>query len=265
MEEKRKQSQPAEDPEAAAKRAEKAKKLEEQRKKMLEDRKKITSEKKPVEDIVINTAEPEAQVVQEPIKPVSSASTVTTLPTSVIQAVNINNNSIVYTSKDIDDIKQQARQEAIKDITREVDELRQLYNTELENKKKLQTKLTEYEATVQLLIQEKEQTKAISSTINGANTSAIVQENVQIKSMLTASETKYNKLKVQAEGIVDKANKHIATLTANHTKDLTAWKAKFVILETRANCAEQALAAKELQNQELLKICEEMISKLEQK
>jgi len=130
--------------------------------------------------------------------------------------------------------------------------------------KKLHTTLSEFESTIQSLMNDK--ANNLSTAVNiGGNNITQSQDNEKLKSLLAASETKYNKLKVQAESVVEKANKHIVTLTANHSKDLTAWKAKFVTLETRAHCAEQTLAAKEFQNQELLRICDEMIAKLEQK
>jgi len=100
---------------------------------MLEDRKKI--EKKSLEEPTIVTVD--AELVQIKSQLVTAANTISS--ESVIQQLHTPTQTLsdsnVYTSEQIEDIKQQGRQEAIKDITHELDELRKVYNTELENKK----------------------------------------------------------------------------------------------------------------------------------
>jgi chromosome segregation ATPase len=76
-------------------------------------------------------------------------------------------------------------------------------------------------------------------------------------------ERRYEALKSHAESKLDSANVEIAKVRATYEKEIAALKTKYSRCEIQIQSLERTLAGKELENQELTKICDGLVQQME--
>ena len=76
-------------------------------------------------------------------------------------------------------------------------------------------------------------------------------------------EKRYETLKSHAEGKLDEANIEIARVRAGYEKEINGVKLKLSRAEIQIGSLERALKGKEMENEELTKICDGLVQQME--
>ena len=80
---------------------------------------------------------------------------------------------------------------------------------------------------------------------------------------MNAFERRYESLKSHAESKLDEANIEIARVRSTFEKEISTLKTKLSRSEVNVASLERSLAGKELENQELTKICDGLVLQME--
>ncbi|KAI9202595.1 transforming acidic coiled-coil-containing protein-domain containing protein [Polychytrium aggregatum] len=85
---------------------------------------------------------------------------------------------------------------------------------------------------------------------------------IKTRSELANSERRFDTLRAHAEEKLESANIEIARVRASHEKDMSAQRAKLQRAELQIKSIEKTVETKTLENQELTKLCDELLEKL---
>jgi len=89
--------------------------------------------------------------------------------------------------------------------------------------------------------------------------------NDQLRNEVSTWEVKYDKLKRHAQEKLDLANSEILKIRNSSEKELVSLKSRLSRAEVAAKSLEQTVESKRRENEELTRICDELMTQLDKK
>ncbi|RKP18802.1 TACC-domain-containing protein [Rozella allomycis CSF55] len=130
------------------------------------------------------------------------------------------------------------------------------------DKTRLETEISTIKNSFRDLHNRYEDVKIITETYR--KNEETLKENIKVlQNDVIASEERYETLKRHAETKIEEANKEIAKVRASYEMELALIRSKWSNSEITIKSLEETIATKTKENQELMKICDQLIQKME--